>query len=306
MKLMNISHLLFLTSLVFTVFILPVQAYAVSDNQENEYRNTLITLIQVLQQQVVSLQAQIDGRPQVQPARSIDDKTFLSSVDVVSTYFVDTAHNMSDIKNQKHQQYFERVFELFPETYSSKIRELIVFDSNKSEVGAFVETIPPEHDSWIYAVGEDELGSAGLWYGDELMVHELGHIISYETMIGVPTPAFTVCEPYFNNRGCPKKSSYLSKFVDKFWSDSDLSRADRLTRVSDVFTETYSYYQLHESEFVSDYAAQSPEEDFSETFLYFVLGEEFSVNSVVGQKISFFKQYSELVRLKNEINADLY
>lgn len=67
-------------------------------------------------------------------------------------------------------------------------------------------------------------------------------------------------------------------------------------------------YTDNEDDFVNDYAATNPEEDFAESFMYFVLYDWPEEDSVYlyDKKILFFTQFPELVELADTIVANIY
>jgi hypothetical protein len=137
----------------------------------------------------------------------------------------------------------------------------------------------------------------------ELMIHELGHLVSYEEIIGVPRPLYTNCSGYFLGRGCPSQNSFLYQFVTRFWSNDDLFRVEEFSQTRNSSSRAYEYYDSHINDFVSDYAAIGPEEDFAESFLFFVLGIE-SSGSLAKQKVDFFNSYGELVFISDEVSSN--
>ena len=94
------------------------------------------------------------------------------------------------------------------------------------------------------------------------------------------------------------------QFTSQFWSDADLDRALAYTDSSDVSEQVFSYYEDHETSFVTDYAATAPEEDFAETFMYFVLGKS-AVAGEVTDKLRFFEQDAALNAVRSEILRNL-
>jgi hypothetical protein len=89
------------------------------------------------------------------------------------------------------------------------------------------------------------------------------------------------CETVFTNYGCLNEGSYILDYHLQFWADGELEES--------------------EENYVSGYAASSLEEDFSESFAYFVLTQTPKANKIVDEKILWFYQYEELVQLRAEI-----
>ena len=299
---MNHKYLLTAFVLVFTFLVSPVQTQAQSTPLETVYRNTLIELIQTLQKQVLRLQAELATKKDV-----VGEESFGLSgqVQVVATYFVDDESDLSDIKNTPHRDYFKRVYELFPAEYDSKLKKLLVFGGEHDEFDAFVKILPPTHEYWMYAVHQEVAEDYSFTPDTELIIHELAHIISYEEILGVPKSGVASCDSYFANHGCPSESSYLKQFSDAFWSGSDLLRSEQIADSRNPADAAYDYYEQHQDEFVSDYAVLGPEEDFAETFMFYVTGKLPSLGSEARDKINFLNNYSSLRDLKEEVKKSI-
>lgn len=280
----------------------PVQAQ--TSPSEVEYRAVLLELIKTLQLQIQLLQSEMGDRQNVVTPVDYGYSKIIDSDEVTISYSIDHTSDIESIEDSLHKTYFNRVFELFPDEFDSKVRQLVVFGGDDAEYDAFVETLPPSHEFWSYATHQDMLSHVDSDANTELIVHELAHIVSYEEIIGVANAANQVCVGYFKRLGCPSSNSYLKKFIADFWSDDDLERAEDLLLESDYYETAYNYYLEHDTEFVSDYATVAPEEDFAETFAFFVL--DIPVAGTIAQrKIDFMKNHSELNLFRLEIRENL-
>lgn len=67
----------------------------------------------------------------------------------------------------------------------------------------------------------------------------------------------------------------------------------------------YRFYLKQQDSFVTDYAAESPEEDISESWTFFVLSDKPRPNSVREKKVLFFYQFPELVKRRKVIRSNL-
>jgi hypothetical protein len=65
------------------------------------------------------------------------------------------------------------------------------------------------------------------------------------------------------------------------------------------------FYDRYESQFVSEYAATDPAEDFAESFTWYVYGEMAPSGSVADEKIEFFDRFSYTQALADEIIKEL-
>lgn len=294
---MNLKIRLCSVILLVGFLFVPIQTKA--QVSETDYSTTLLELISLLQKQVVVLQAELEKRQERIVSSTNQSGLFQDSVDVIVQYVVPQPSAVVSIRDQNHREYFTRLFQLLPNEYVKKIKRLVVFNGRHSEHTAFVETIPPEHEVWMYAIDKDSLDRPDSVLSIELMVHELGHMVSYEEILGVPKPAQTNCNTYFKLYGCPAANSFLAKFVSEFWSSANLNRVADSAKLKN----SYNYYLKNKDEYVTDYAATSPEEDFSETFMYFVL--DISTSGKESQrKIDYLASFPAINSLKNEIIAN--
>lgn len=281
----------------------PQQSQAQTTNSEAAYRAVLIELISALQKQIAFLQAELNSRQAPLQQTSETATGFSGSVDVVGEYNISSVSDVSLIANRSHRNYFERVFELLPSKYDNQIKKVLVFDGKKTEFDAFVETIPPKHESWLYAVNEEIIADEDSDSNTQLIVHELAHIVSYQEIIGIPKSATAKCEAYFKLRGCPADNSYLRQFVNKFWSDSDLNKAQKFAESNNSSSDVSTHYKQNKDKFVTSYAATAPEEDFAESFMFYVTGKKSGVNSEALSKINFFLEYQNLIEARAYIQS---
>lgn len=278
-----------------------VQAATTTYN-EVAYRAVLFELIEVLQKQILLLQAELINQNQNNIVANAIENSYQNSIPALVTYNIAGEESLDDISNRKQQDYLQKVFDLFPSDYDEKIGRFMVFDGNDLQIDAFVETIPPLHDKWVFAVSADILSDTTSEESTELIVHELGHLVSYESIVGLPAPAISSCVDYFNTHGCPVENSYLKQFVNQFWSSSDLARVEDTNQSDDAIKETDKYYKSHKSEFVSDYAASAPEEDLAESFMYFIFSKPVK-GELAKRKVNFFYKYPDLVEMKTDIQS---
>ncbi len=285
---------------VFLFGLMSLPAPAKANSHDEAYRQLLLELLSTLQQQLeLLLQEQalaIGG-----DSDATDSEGYLTgSVEVLYEYPISSTKSVRFISNPTHREYFSEVFDILPYQYAKQIKRVVVFEADGSEYDAFVETIAPKHETWSYAVSDDALEEVGTTANLELVIHEIAHIISYEAVVGEPSPSNVDCHSYFKTRGCLPGNTYLDEFVDEFWSATDLNRALSFSRASDQGDAAYDYYEDHQSEYVSDYAAVSPEEDFAESFMFYILDYD-SAGSEAMDKIDFFDSFVDLRFIKQEI-----
>ena len=85
------------------------------------------------------------------------------------------------------------------------------------------------------------------------------------------------CAPNFYDdwAGCLKEDSYLNLFFQKFWTD--IYR--EYIYGGEQVISAYAFHQKYYDQFVSNYAATNPAEDFAETFTTFVLWDDESIDN---------------------------
>lgn len=289
----------FVSCLVFP-FMTNAQTTTVS---ESAYRELLLQLIDSLQQQILLLQEQLRTRAdtRVEQSTVLNGSNRLSSqVDMIAVYPISGPDDVATLRNGNHRDYFGRVLDLFPDKYVVQLGKIAVYDSDSLDFDAFVETIPPQHNTWLYAVSESMVEDPYADWNTELIVHELAHIVSYENTLGEINRTVGTCDSYFELHACPAEGSYLAYFVENFWDKQDLARAKFFADINDDYENAYDYYRDHKSSYVTDYAVVAPEEDFAESFMYFML-DQIPIGSIAKQKVDFFRQYSQLIKMRSEI-----
>lgn len=66
-----------------------------------------------------------------------------------------------------------------------------------------------------------------------------------------------------------------------------------------------SFYIKYVDEFITDYAATNPVEDFAETFAFFVVLDKPEDNSIKSKKILFFYDYPEFLKIRDDIRRNI-
>ncbi len=179
-----------------------------------------------------------------------------------------------------------------PEATAASISQFRVGDSDSSDTLAYVyqETNPQFFALAVnLATADDEQLLVAT------LVHEYAHVFSFG-----PTEfdrKASSCETFETIEGCAFADSYLYAFYDAFWAGytdrPDLENVD-----PDI---AWEFYLAHEEDFVSDYAATNLGEDFAESFMTFVIEDDWSPETPTGAKLDFFMQFPELVDLREQM-----
>lgn len=295
----------------------PVSASAqTTESLSDSYQATLLQLIDALLQQIAELEAELERRQaaeaqtaevvSVTQKREIVERDFLGgSARVEAQYLVEDEDSYKDIPYFNHRRYLRRVMDIIPDAYDERIGEFVVFDDGDGDYDAFVQTIPPTHDLWTFAVHEDILNDVASEANTELIVHEFAHILSYDSPTNSAAVGTKSCHSYFAD-GCPDRNAFLMLFVQEFWSSTELSRVERYRSVRNPLDEAFDYYDSIEDEewFITDYASVSPEEDFAESFASYVMDRPIDDDTLAEQKVWWFDQYPELKTMRSEIRSN--
>ena len=181
-----------------------------------------------------------------------------------------------------------------PEAAASSISQFRAGDSDASDTLAYVyqDTNPQFFTLAVnLATAEDEQLMVAT------LVHEYAHVFSFgPDEFDRKAPS---CETFETIEGCAERDSYLYAFYDAFWADY-ADRPDLENIDADI---AWEFYLANEEDFVSDYAATNLGEDFAESFMTFVIEEEWSPETPTGAKLEFFTQYPELVALREQMRS---
>lgn len=154
------------------------------------------------------------------------------------------------------------------------------------------------------------------------LIHEFGHLITLNNKQIKPVlkkkkESFGLVEDdseekYVTIEGQALKNSYVNLFVRRFWSGGLLKEWDFIQKKycfveqQSCLDKLYGLYKDNYTDFVTDYAAESPEEDIAESWTYFVLEDKVeNPETVAQQKINFFYQFPELVRYRKIIKKNI-
>lgn len=280
--------------LAFLLVASPVSA----QTAEEQYRSTLLSLIAVLQEQIQSLQQEIENK------RAAESNNILIDIDgeAVAVYQV-YDQEISASADLAHQQYLDQLYRIMPDQYDDAIDEFVVFRSDSDDVGAYVETTIPYTNDWRYGVSEDEVqedpeSDASI----ELMVHEFAHIFSFDQVFTL-NQFDSDCHSYFEDDLCYRKGTYLGDFIAEFWNYQMLTDLESVKE--GVGLTQAEFYEQYADQFVSDYAATDPAEDFAESFVWYAYGRIAPRGSVADMKIEFFDRYPYVQDLAKDIESEL-
>jgi hypothetical protein len=220
----------------------------------------------------------------------------------------------------------EEAWNLFTAMIPAEDREMVtgylVFTDGLSNTLAAVEQQPEDITEWIVEVDIADLEDRNALLFT--LIHEYAHLLTLHSGQVTPDPDIlknpkdltliaeraAACPTYFTGDGCSHPDSYINQFYQRFWPDiaDEWKAVDSLQYDEDqmpYFEGLYDFYLAHSDEFVDDYATTHPAEDIAESFAYFVFSPKPAGTSIKEQKVAFFHQYPELVKLRDHILANL-
>jgi hypothetical protein len=196
-----------------------------------------------------------------------------------------------------------------PPAYEGFVDEFQVL-SDDSDTGAFVSENDDDPLTWTLGVDVDLVH-----HPHELratLVHEFGHLVSLTAgqvppVVDHVARAERQCTTYFTGEGCALDTAYIFRFIDRFWGDrldewNDLQSIGNDTKYDDAISR---FYDRHRDDFVTEYAATDPLEDFAEAFAAYVLHDAPTRSRTRDDKQRFFGEFPELVALRQTIRGAL-
>jgi hypothetical protein len=216
------------------------------------------------------------------------------------------------------EKIWQFVTDIIPADQRALITRFVVFtDGVNNSLGAVEQTDDP-HDWMLEMDIEDAKNFPDL---STTLIHELGHLLTLnDSQVTTDFEVFNnpddqqvydreaaVCSTYFMFEGCSQSDSYISTFFDRFWPNIyDEWQAINVETDQDALDQELDrFYQEYADQFVSSYAATSPDEDIAESFMYFIFKPKPSGASIAEEKYLFFYDYSEMVSLRESLLENL-
>ncbi len=119
------------------------------------------------------------------------------------------------------------------------------------------------------------------------LMHEFGHLLTLKpSQVAVDKSVFfnpdnkefydravAACQQYFAEEGCSASNSYINEFFNRYWSTfySEWQEIDQKKGERSYSSSLHDFYKNYADQFVTEYAATSPEEDIAESWAFFVL-----------------------------------
>ena len=250
--------------------------------------------------------------PSDDEASAYDDELVLAEyqVDGDELFNADLPSDIPDelVKYQEdedaHYEAWEVFTQLMPQEYRESVTSFAIFTDGESETLAWVEPVTDDLSEWRLGLDVVDVESDP----DEFLytlLHEYSHIFTLsppQVDLGGGT-----CSYYETDEGCTEPDSYLSAFYEQFWTDiwdewQAFQDEPDESLYEDYLTE---FYEAHEDEFITEYAATDPSEDIAECWSYFIMDPRPNGDTIAEEKILFFYDYPEMVEMRDEIQARL-
>jgi hypothetical protein len=215
---------------------------------------------------------------------------------VVATYRVSQPERITltdGTPDEQHQRVWSLFARISPDAFTNAYVNTFEIANDASD-----DTLAYVHDDdgdgyWSVGVNVGSFGAEGKREDILTLIHEFAHIV---TLNQTQVIHGGTCITYDTGDGCATAQSYLHAFVQRFWPESERTRA---VSGEDVYARAAHKY-------LTEYAATSPEEDIAESFALFVLESSKREGATVAdQKAAFFYAYPELVTLRNTIRKGL-
>lgn len=238
---------------------------------------------------------------------------------LVNPQFVDVDAQLESYRDdvETHIHIWDMFKYIIPENAREMLSGFIIFTDGNEETLAQVEPDDEDVNSWL--LGVDVMDADESFILKTTLLHEYAHLFTlqkdqmdmnkdvlfaYEDD-PIHETALAACDYYFVEwMGCTKETSYLHQFYLAFWTDiiDDWYERD----VVNDEDEAEVFYEDYEDQFVTGYAVTSPDEDIAEVWPYFILFPKPEGEEIWEQKILFFYQYPEQVKLRAEVLSRLY
>ncbi len=222
-----------------------------------------------------------------------------------------------DYKLQK--QSWDLFAAIIPPDQRAIVRQYEIITDGQGGVLGAVEQSSFDPNSWMLEVDiADAPDTKDLVF---TMLHEFGHLLTLNpsqvppdlkvfdnpTNDDIYNQEVNACSTYFPGEGCSLANSYINVFFDRFWTDiyAEWQKIDDIENDQKRENRLESFYRKYREQFIDDYAVTDPSEDIAETWAYYILSPEPKGSSIADQKIKFFYQFPELVRLRQQILTNL-
>ncbi|MDD3144833.1 MAG: hypothetical protein PHV23_01855 [Candidatus Gracilibacteria bacterium] len=247
------------------------------------------------------------------------DSDGLKNLEAVYEINGDSLTLMSGVEDPTHKEIWSLYTKAIPSYFRENVKYFNVTNEPENSVDASVFRDSNNPLDWHIHVNRasyfDEKGNL-----DKAKVHTLIHEFTHVMTLGddqideasddfddaMLAEFKDSCKTFYLDEGCLEKGSYLEKFMTKFWSKDDIAKSAELGGAESFNKEgAESLYTGRDTEFVTEYAATSSVEDIAESFGFFVLSPKPTGATIADQKMLFFYNYPNLVKVRDVIRNRL-
>lgn len=197
---------------------------------------------------------------------------------------------------------WDLITDLLPAQIRTNLTRYVLFTDGSGRILGGITRITGTED---WQIELDLLDASDLPTLTVTLLHETAHLLTLDESQIIR--GNTECNTFALPDACLTPDSYLNLFVESFWSDlleewSALSLASEGTLRTD---QVFDFYNHHPGEFISRYAAASPQEDIAESFLHFILSPAPTGPTQAEEKVLFFYNYPTLAGLRDAMRQTL-
>ncbi|CAM1343602.1 conserved hypothetical protein [Tenacibaculum amylolyticum] len=211
-------------------------------------------------------------------------------------------------------------YNMFPKRITQRyIKKLVLMTDGEDEKTGALGALNDKNNEWQLVLDPIDVDFTSkdetrIYQSIYTLVHEFGHLLTlnHTQIKPVKKTEQESGEPYVTLEGTAIQDSYINKFVDEFWDGALLKEWDNIqknfcyTEQKICLEKLYGLYKDNYTDFLTDYAAESPEEDIAESWTAFVLGDKVDdPQTVAERKINFFYQFEELVYYRKVIRKNI-
>ena len=214
-----------------------------------------------------------------------------------------------------HERIWDYFVAIIPDQERNLVTEFSVLTDGKQHVLGGVSRSLDDPTKWGLRI--DILDADDQYSLIYTLNHEFGHLLTLKssqvalnkTLFYNPDNkdmyerAVSACPRYFTEDGCSTPGSYINEFFNRYWKTfyAEWQEIDKEKGKQSYFHSLHNFYKTYADQFLTDYAATSPEEDIAESWSFFVLAPKPEATSIANEKILFFYEYPELIQLRQEI-----
>lgn len=244
--------------------------------------------------------------------------TYIVNDDAISSPFYEPVPDGYEDERDdraRHDEIWNYFTRLIPLEQRQFVSAFAIVTDGSGNVLAAVGQSSDDPREWILEV--DILDAADEYVLTFTLLHEFAHLLTLNASQVPPSLAIfdnpendsiyqselATCPQYFPGEGCSHPDSYINRFFERFWFNlfTEWQEIDNEPDEDIYYDLLDDFYDTHQDQFLTDYAATSPAEDIAESFAFFILSPRPDRTSIAEEKILFFYEFPELVELRRRI-----